>query len=119
MDAAGNVITLLKQKPTQRVDDDGACDLAMLRSIPSFSSLLFRQLFLMLFTRVVVFSPVQNIVGPPSAAAVQQTQGSESDRGGVPVLYRCLPGMAAMNGGSELTAKSPSGWPLHPKKHSN
>src|ERR1700736_4234163 len=88
----------------------------MLRRIYSFSSLLFRQLFLMLFTRVVVFSPVQNIVGPPSAAAVQQTQGSESDRGGVPVLYRCLPGMAAMNGGSELTAKSPSGWPLHPKK---
>jgi hypothetical protein len=66
---AGNVIT---QKPTQRVDDDGACDLAMLRRIYTFSSFLFRQLFLMLFTRVVAFSPVQNIVGPPSAAGVKR-----------------------------------------------
>jgi hypothetical protein len=73
----------------------------------------------MLFTRVVAFSPLQNIVGSPSAAAAQQPVDGESDRGGVPVLYRCLPGMVAMNGGSELTAKSPSGWPLHPKKHSN
>src|ERR1700730_2039023 len=69
MNDAGNVIT---QKPTQRVDDDGACDLAMLRRIYTFSSLLFRQLFLMLFTRVVAFSPVQNIVGPPSAAGVKR-----------------------------------------------
>ena len=72
----------------------------------------------MLFT-TVAFSPVQNIVGPPSADAVQQAQDSESDRGGVPIcipdLYRCLLGIVAVNGGSELTAKRP----LHPKKHSH
>jgi hypothetical protein len=35
---ADNIVALLKQKPTARVDDDSASDLTMLRSVHNFSS---------------------------------------------------------------------------------